>query len=403
MGLKEKARQGLLHSIGWGLVKGEDGIAVPDLEKAPYVLTMFKMYATGEHSDRTIAAWLEVQGQRTLKGRRFTADTVREMLCNATYCGYVSARRDCSKAIRGQHEAIVPEELFDRVQEIRRQRSRTRKPGRPSERRYLLRGLARCRRCHANMQGTTTGKKSTPRYLCATRRSNHSCDQPLVPAEEVERQLVTFIEGFAPEAQVREEILRRLAEDAGPETHDIIVRRAAFEERLRRMRDLYELGDLERGEYIARRNAINAELNTLAPSPIPDLDEARRVLEDFSIFWRDDKTTPEAKRQFLSLIFEEVWLDGKRVVAVQPKPSFLAFFEGWENTKPLQKGGCKVRERRGSNPRLSPRGSRSGFSSSSPPSLPSCQRWTWRGPRLYCGDVTLLRDCRGIGNATSSR
>jgi hypothetical protein len=119
------------------------------------------------------------------------------------------------------------------------------------------------------------------------------------------------------------------------------------------MRDLYELGDLERGEYVARRNAINAELNTLAPAPIPDLDQARKVLGDFSIFWQEE-TEGEAKRQFLSLIFEGVWLDERRVVAAQPKPSFLAFFESGENTKPLQKGECKVRERRGSVPDFAP-------------------------------------------------
>jgi hypothetical protein len=77
----------------------------------------------------------------------------------------------------------------------------------------------------------------------------------------------------------------------------------------------------------------------------------RGVLEDFSIFWQDETTTPEAKRQFLSLVFESVWLDGKRVVAVQPKSSLVAFFEEAENGKPLQTGGCKVRERRDSNPR----------------------------------------------------
>ncbi len=38
MGLRENARQGLLTgSLGWGLIKGEDGIAIPDPEKAPRV------------------------------------------------------------------------------------------------------------------------------------------------------------------------------------------------------------------------------------------------------------------------------------------------------------------------------------------------------------------------------
>jgi len=59
------------------------------------------------------------------------------------------------------------------------------------------------------------------------------------------------------------------------------------------------------------------------------------VLEDFTIFWTNE-ADPAAKRQFLSLIFESVWLDQDRVVAVQPKPSFLPFFE---HRRPPQAGG----------------------------------------------------------------
>jgi len=349
MGLREKARQGLLTGgLAWGLLKGEDGIAVPDAEKAPYVLAMFEMYATGQHTDRTIAEWLNVQGQRTARERSFCADTVRDMLCNATYCGYVSGQRDRTKQIKGRHEAIVPETLFDHVQELRRQRARTLKPGRPSDR-YVLRGLAHCRRCHAKMHGTGVGRNHVARYYCSTRRKSHGCDQPVVPADEVECQLVQFISGFAPDPKVREEILRRLAGDSAPESSETTKRRTALEERLRRMRDLYELGDLKRGEYVARRDAINAELNALAPEPVPDLDLARSVLEDFTTFWTTE-TEHEAKRQFLTHIFEGVWLDERRVVAVQPKPSFLPFFESHTGKGPGTMGR-KVRERRGSNPR----------------------------------------------------
>jgi DNA invertase Pin-like site-specific DNA recombinase len=216
MGLREKARKGMLTgSLPWGLIKGEDDIAVPDPEKAPHVLLIFELYATGQHTDRTIAEWLNVQGQRTTRGRPFCADTVRDMFANAAYCGYVSAQRDRSKAIKGLHEAIVPEELFDRVQGLRRQRARALKPGRPSTR-YLLRGLARCRRCNARMQGTAVGAHHVARYYCATRRTQHACDQPLVPAEEVERQLTQFIIGFAPDEDAREDILRRLAAPRHP-------------------------------------------------------------------------------------------------------------------------------------------------------------------------------------------
>jgi hypothetical protein len=120
--------------------------------------------------------------------------------------------------------------------------------------------------------------------------------------------------------------LRRLAASATPETADTVERRETLEEHLSRARDLYELGDLPRPEYMARRDAIHSELATLAPQPIPDLDQARTVLEDFTIFWQHE-TNPNAKRHFLHLIFDGVWIEDSRIVAVQPKPSFLPFFE----------------------------------------------------------------------------
>ncbi len=120
-GLKEKARQGhLVGSLPWGYVRDlATKIAVPDSERAPLVLQLFERYATGQESDRTLAAWLNATGARTARGRQFGKDTVREMLCNAAYAGYVSGLRDKSRAIKGLHEAIVTDELFDRVQEVR--------------------------------------------------------------------------------------------------------------------------------------------------------------------------------------------------------------------------------------------------------------------------------------------
>jgi hypothetical protein len=109
--------------------------------------------------------------------------------------------------------------------------------------------------------------------------------------------------------------MHRLAIPAGKEDSKTAKRRAALEARLRRMRDLYELGDLRRAEYVARHDAINTEPSTLTPAPIPSLDQAPQALEDFTIFC-EHETDPTAKPQFLALIFENVWLDHDRIVAV---------------------------------------------------------------------------------------
>jgi hypothetical protein len=115
MGLREKARQGLITgSLPWGYVKGNDGVAIPDPERAPVVHALFTIYATGRFSCRDLTGWLNDRDHRTTRGNLFCADTVRDMLGNLSYCGYVTAQRSTSKEIRGKHEPIVSEELFDR-------------------------------------------------------------------------------------------------------------------------------------------------------------------------------------------------------------------------------------------------------------------------------------------------
>jgi hypothetical protein len=86
------------------------------------------------------------------------------MLRNAAYCGYVSGLRDISKAIKGLHEPIVPEDLFDRVQERRAYRATVKQPSLPSNE-YLLRKMLRCERCGARMHGT--GRAHPSGAICA--------------------------------------------------------------------------------------------------------------------------------------------------------------------------------------------------------------------------------------------
>src|SRR5579884_2547918 len=144
-GLREKARQGhLVGPIPWGYQRDvETGAVVPHPAQAPLVVELFERYATGQESDRTLAAWLNAQGALTTKNRPFGKDTVCDMLLNSTYCGYVAGMRSKDRSNKGLHESIVSEELFDRVQEVRGWRAHFVKPGRPSDE-YLLRKLLHC-------------------------------------------------------------------------------------------------------------------------------------------------------------------------------------------------------------------------------------------------------------------
>ena len=324
-GLREKARQGhLVGNLPWGYVRDPDsGIAVPDPERAPLVRELFERYATGQESDRSLAAWLNAKGARTARGRAFGKDTVRDMLLNSAYCGYVGGLRSKDRSIKGLHDPIVPEQLFDRVQEVRSWRTRVVKPGRPSED-YLLRKLLYCERCGARMHGNRGSTGRIRRYHCSTRRHGDGCDQPLAHAEPLEAQIVDWLRGFQPDAQLRTVVLATLRQAAAQANGDA-SRRRDLDGQLERLRDLYVMGDVTKDEYTLRRQSLEEELERVGPPLDPQLDRAEAVLRDFSKFW-DAEPKPAERRKLIASLFDRVWEDEGKIVAVKPREPFLRYF-----------------------------------------------------------------------------
>jgi site-specific DNA recombinase len=325
-GLKEKARQGhLVGMLPWGYVRDpQTKLAVADPELAPLVLHVFERYATGQESDLTIAQWLNATGARTMRDRLFGKDAVREILSNATYCGYVSGRRDVSRSIKGLHEPIVSEELFDRVQEVRLWRTRVLKAGPPSED-YLLRKLLRCDRCGARMHGTRGGANAARRYMCSARRNGNPCGERIVLAERLEGQLVEWIRDFRPDQKLID-LMVKAVEAERPRRDPASARRNELLGQLRRLQDLYVLGDLPKAQYVMRRQSIEEEVQRLGAPADPGIERAKDLLADFSRFWQIE-TEPAERRRLLLSLFEQVWAQGGRIVAVQPHEDFLPYFQ----------------------------------------------------------------------------
>jgi resolvase-like protein/recombinase-like zinc beta ribbon protein/recombinase len=251
-------------------------------------------------------------------------DTVREMLCNAAYAGYVSGLRDKSRSIRGLHEPIIGDELFDRVQEVRSWRTRVVKPGRPSEE-YLLRKLIHCERCGARMHGCRTGREGMRRYQCSTRRHHGDCEQTMTPAQPLEEQLIDWLHDFQPDPELRRLILDTIQAETGGHLGDDAERRRELTGQLERLRELYPMGDIAKPQYVMRRQIIEEELQRTNPPTSPDLDRAHVILEDFARFW-DAEPNPAERRKLLLSLFAQVWAKDNRIVAVKPNPAFASYF-----------------------------------------------------------------------------
>jgi hypothetical protein len=112
-----------------------------------------------------------------------------------------------------------------------------------------------------------------------------------------------------------------------------------------------DLGDLTKAQYVMRRQAVQDEIERLAPPADPQLSEAEQVLADFSSFWEREHA-PAERHCLLATLFEQVWQDDGRVVAIKPQPAFAAYFQAY--CQPLSTMRCQERERRDSNPRPLP-------------------------------------------------
>lgn len=99
-----------------------------DEERAPLVRLMFELYATGEYSIPQLTAVMQDQGLearptgRHLTPRPITRDTIERVLGDPYYAGWIFYD---GELYEGRHEALIDQELFDRVQDLLEARSGT--------------------------------------------------------------------------------------------------------------------------------------------------------------------------------------------------------------------------------------------------------------------------------------
>ena len=325
-GLAERKAQGLYcGSLPFGVSKGADGVPSPDPETHPGLVMALEM-ATGGRSDGEIAQALNAKGYRTAgtRGRRLFANhSVRGMLTNRFYVGYLPDGNGGS--IPGKHKALVDRTLWDRALESRRRNRTYTHTSRPKGKRiWSLTGLTHCWSCKGRIH-TQYVYKGEPRLGCYNRQKGWDCSHKSANLSIYEAQLLAYLHTFHIPEDYLERILeyhRRLEEAYGESEKE----QASLERRLKRLRELYEWGDIVRAEYEPRRDAILRELDALEPRlrKTDHMDRLAAFLADVPAAW--ETATPEQRNKLARTLFEQVWLKDKLVVAVKPRPELEPFF-----------------------------------------------------------------------------
>jgi site-specific DNA recombinase len=213
--------------IGGNLILGYDvvskgGALVVNTEEAEQIRTIFQLYLDlgslipvveelerrGLHMKR----WTTRKG-RTRGGSRFNKTTLHNLLTNVTYTGRV---RFDGKVLEGEHQRIIDDDTFNRVQEHLQRNGRKGGSSVRNKCGGLLKGLVRCGSCGAAMVYTYTRKKQTlyRYYVCITahQRGWNACETKSVPAPLLEGAVIENIRRFAQQPAMLSGVLRRLEE-----------------------------------------------------------------------------------------------------------------------------------------------------------------------------------------------
>jgi site-specific DNA recombinase len=329
-GWQQRKRQGLYAGrLPWGMRKGEDGIPIPDPETHPGLLLAFTR-AAGGATDTEVAEALNAAGYRpnaTAARARFTRDSTRTMLQNRFYVGELPiGKRGKDGWLPGAHGPVVPPELFVDVQRLRGQRALDHRASHVprSATVYALSGLLICGACGEPME--QGGTRAHPRFICVGRRQGTGCRASSIGAATADAQVGHYLKRLRLPADLPAQILDAYRREK-PEVDARAQARHGVELRIRRLQDMYEMGDIDRTTYERRRNALRAELGQMPNGEVHAdpvaLGQLLGRLSDAALTW--DHSSPETRNKLLRLFFAGVTITAQRVTHVQPKPEFQPF------------------------------------------------------------------------------
>lgn len=257
-------------------------------------------------------------------GRSFDKCSVHALLTNPIYCGKIKHKTDL---YQGQHQAIIDDEIYERVQAQLRENSFNRGNRLPSKYGGLLKGLIRCPNCNVAMVHNMTKRNAIVYryYTCvrAIKRGRQACKHPSLPAGEIEAAVVDQVREISRDTKLRDEIIRQamIATQQGRaelESHHVQLTRQLTRDH----GEIRELAlDQKPNTSIAHRIAdiqdriAKAELElSKVNRQLHDLDKQQMTTEeiqeafiDFDRIW--DALTSREQSQLLALLVSKIEFD----------------------------------------------------------------------------------------------
>ncbi|MDG2307222.1 MAG: recombinase zinc beta ribbon domain-containing protein [Candidatus Binatia bacterium] len=171
----------------------------PDPASASLIREAFERYAKGTETKADVLREVTALGLRTRKGKPLLMQTFQKTLRKPIYAAVLRMPAWEIDAVPGNFEPIVPEHLFERVQDVLDGKSISVTPHTRNHADFPLRRFARCAHCDTPLTGSWS--KGRNRKYAYYRCRTAGCQRVKIGKDAFEGRFLDFLTGLRPKPE----------------------------------------------------------------------------------------------------------------------------------------------------------------------------------------------------------
>jgi hypothetical protein len=259
---------------------------------------------------------------------------------NPFYAGIIEWE---GRTLTGKHTPLVTLDEFERVQEL------LGRPGRPRKQKhaFALTGIIRCGECGRMVTAEHKVNRFGSRYSyyhCTKKRLDYHCGQPSIREQDIEKQVVEFLQSVTPPERLHQWAVSRLEKQYTEQAKLHAAQRQSIQKTVQdvnhqlenltklRLRDLVTDEEYIRQRQELERERVRLSQNERCAGKANSSLEPDQLVISFSnraVSWYKDGT-PTTKRFILEIVGSNPTLKDKKLNIEAMKP-----FRRWGKTSQL--------------------------------------------------------------------
>jgi site-specific DNA recombinase len=297
----------------------------------PLIAKAFELFATGWYSLKTLSDRLFREGLKSSTGQRLSTSYLRALLSNPFYAGRL-VWRDLN--VPGRHQALVSDQMFERIQKVLSDRQRERRTLQNPQ--FPLRGLAMCSSCRGRM--TAEQHQQFGYYRCGRQSyRRESCDARYCNAERAHEQLKNVCQQVQLHPSVSKSILTAaetvLRERLNARDEHVRLLKAAQTDLVAsemRLTEAFVAGDVSPAVYRVKaadlrtkQVGLQLRIDRTAVDPDAQIGDIRNKLKMAASIWDVYQSLDDLQKAgFLRSVFESIVSGPEGIIGFSLKTPF---------------------------------------------------------------------------------